>query len=73
MGCLGTSLHGQCIPRLRRFCNICQHRTIDDEKHLVFECSTLQDLRDKRPHRFEGTQAGAVVLFKWQDEIIGVV
>ena len=42
------------IPRLQSFCNMCQHRTIGDEKHLVFECPALQDLRDKRPHLFEG-------------------
>ena len=30
---------------------MCQHRTIGDEKHLVFECPALQDLRDKRPHQ----------------------
>ena len=59
----------------------CQHRTIRDEKHLVrvFECPALQDLRDKRPHLFEGTQADAIinatmmVLFMWQNDIIGVV
>ena len=33
---------------------MCQHRTIGDEKHLVF------DLRDKCPHLFEGTQADAI-------------
>ena len=44
------------IPRLQRFCNICQHRTIGDEKHLVFEClhcricvtSALICLRERR-------------------------
>ena len=35
--------------------------------------SALQDLRDKRPHLIEGAQAGAVVLFMWQDDMIGVV
>ena len=43
------------ILRLQRFRTICQHRTIGDEKHLVFECPALQDLRGKRPHLFEGT------------------
>ena len=41
---------------------MCQHWTIGDEKHLVFDCPVLQDLRDKHPHLFEGTQAGAMVL-----------
>ena len=61
------------IPRLHRVCNIRQHRTIGDEKHLVFECPALQDLRDKRPHLFDGAQTNAMVLFMWQDDITGVV
>ena len=61
------------IPRLHRFCNICQHRTIGDEKHLVFECPALQDLPDERPHLFEGAQADAMVLFMWQKDMISVV
>ena len=32
-----------------------------------------QDLRDKHPHLFEGTQADAMVLFMRQDDIIGVL
>ena len=42
---------------------MCQHRTIGDEKHLASKCPALQDLRDKRPHLFEGMQADAMVLF----------
>ena len=38
------------ITRLQRICNMCQHRIIGHEKHMVFECPALQDLRDKRPH-----------------------
>ena len=52
---------------------MCQHRTIWDENHLVFECPALQDLRNKRAHLFEGAQADAMVLFIWQDDMIGVV
>ena len=36
-------------------------------------CPALQDLRDKRPHLFEGTQADTMVLFMWQDDMVGVV
>ena len=61
------------IPRLQRFCNMCQHRTIGDEKHLVFECPALQALPDKCPHLCEGMQADAIVLSMWQDDMIGVV
>ena len=50
-----------------------QHRTIGDEKYLMFQCPALQDLRNKRPHLFEGAQADAMVLFMWQDDTIGVV
>ena len=46
--------------------------SVGDEKHLVFECPALQDLRAKRPHLFEGTQADAMVLFMWQDDMIGM-
>ena len=52
---------------------MCQHRTIGDEKHLVFACPASQDLRDNRPHFFEGTRADAMVLFMWQDDMVGVV
>ena len=40
---------------------------------MVFECPALQDLRDKRPHLFDGAQTDAMVLFMWQDDMIGVV
>ena len=39
----------------------------------MFECPALQDLRDKRPHLFDGAQIDAMVLFMWQDDMIGVV
>ena len=38
-----------------------------------FECHALQDLRAKRPHLFEGAQADAMMLFMWQDDMIGMV
>ena len=60
-------------PRLQRVCNMCAQRVIGDEKHMVFECPALQDLRDKRPHLFAGSQAGAMVVFLWQADITGVV
>ena len=39
----------------------------------MFECPALQDLRDKRPHLFDGAQTDAMVLFMWQDDMIGMV
>ena len=32
-----------------------------------------RDLRNKGAHLFEGAQADAMVLFIWQDDMIGVV
>ena len=52
--------------------HMCRHKTTGDEKHLVFGCLALLD-EDKRPHFFEGTQADAMVLFMWQDDMVGVV
>ena len=52
---------------------MCQHRTLGNEKHVVFECPALQALRDNRPHPFEGVQTDSMVLFMWQDDMIGVV
>ena len=52
---------------------MCQHRTIGDEKHMVFECPALKDLRDKRRHLFQGAQIEVMVSFIWQDDMIGVV
>ena len=31
------------VPRLNRFCTLCQQGVLGDEKHLVFECPALQD------------------------------
>ena len=36
-------------------------------------CPALQNLRDKRPHLFDGAQTDAMLLFMWQDDMIGVV
>ena len=63
------------VPRLQSICIMCQHRTVGDEKHLVIQCPALQDLqmRDQCPHLFKGTQADAMLLFLWRDDMIGVL
>ena len=58
-------------------------RVLGDEKHLVFECPALPDLRHMicigmgtgSENLFQGPQGpttDAMLLFMWQDEIIGV-
>ena len=42
-----------------------------DEKHFVFECA-LHDLRDRYGNLFQAPQGDAMILFMWQDDIIGV-
>ena len=50
---------------------MCQQRITGDEKHLVFECPALLDPRDGSSHLFASAQADAMVLFMWQDDIVG--
>ena len=41
------------VPRHERVCTRC-HDGLGDEKHLVFECSALQHVRDKSSYLFLG-------------------
>ena len=52
---------------------MCQQGVLGDEKHLLFECPALQDLRDRYENLFQAPQGHAVILFMWQDDIIGGV
>ena len=61
------------MPRLNRICTLCQQGAFGDEKHLVSECPALQDLRDRFESLFQAHQGGAMILFMWQDDVIGVV
>ena len=56
----------------KRICTMCQQGVLRDEKHLVFECPALQDLRDRYENLFQAPQGDAMTLFMWQDDIIGV-
>ena len=51
---------------------MCQQGVLGDEKHLVFECPALQDLRDRNKILFQAPHGDAMILFMWQDDIIGV-
>ena len=51
---------------------MCQQGVLGDEKHLLFECPALQDLRDRYENLFQAPQGDAMLLFMWQDDIIGV-
>ena len=57
------------IPSLERICQLCASGTVGDEKHLIFECSELQCLREQWPHLFQGPQT--MLAFMWQDNLIG--
>ena len=41
--------------------------------HVVFECPALQDLRDRCETLFQAPQGDAMIVFMWQDDIIGVL
>ena len=60
------------VPRQNRVCTMCQQGVLGDEKHLLFECPALQDLRDRYENLFQAPQGDAMLLFMWQDDIIGV-
>ena len=51
---------------------MCQQGALGDEKHLLFECPALQDLRDRYENLFQAPQSDAMILFMWQDDIIGL-
>ena len=38
----------------------------------MFECPAFQDLRDRYENLFQAPQGDAIILFMWQDDIIGV-
>lgn len=62
---------GNAVPRLQRYCLLCQTHTIGDEQHIVFECPALQDLRQRYHVLF---QDGHMTMrqFMWQDNLVQV-
>ena len=57
--------------RMARTCQACQSGAIGDEKHLVFECSALQHVRDKYTQLLFAGQT--VQQFMWQQSLTHVV
>ena len=60
------------MPGQDRIFTMCQQSVLGDEKHLLFDCPALQDLRDRNKNLFQAPQCDAMSRFMWQDDIIGV-
>jgi hypothetical protein len=45
---IDPGIRGNQVPRLQRFCQLCNNQAIDDERHIVLECPALHDLRAVR-------------------------
>ena len=58
------------IPRLERLCQLCATGALGDERHVIFECPELQDIRAQWSHLFQGPET--MQAFIWQDDLIGV-
>ena len=75
MGCHKLTRDTEClpgVPRQDRICMMCQQGVLGDEKHLVFECPALQDLRNRNKNLFKVPHGDAMIMFMWQDDTIGV-
>ena len=51
---------------------MCQQGVFGDEKHLLIESPALQDLQNRYENSFQAPQGHAMILFMWQDNILGV-
>ncbi len=51
---------------------MCRQGVLGDEKHLVFECPAMQLLWDSNQNMFALPHGDAMLLFMWQDDVIGV-
>ena len=60
------------IPRWGRACQSCARGTLDDERHLIFECPELRCFREQWSHPFERLQTIAMQAFMCQYDLIGV-
>ena len=62
------------MPRQDKICTMCQQSSsiFEDEEHLLFDCSALQDSRDRNRSLFQAPQCDAMTLFMWQDDIIAI-
>ena len=58
------------VPRHERICLLCNSGSLCDEKHMVFECSGLQGLRDE--YAFLFSDMCTMKQFLWQDDLVSV-
>ena len=58
------------VPRHERICLLCNLGSLCDEKHVVFECSALQGLRDEYASLF--SDVCTMKQFLWQDDLVSV-
>ena len=58
------------VPRLQRVCHLSTTGALGDERHVIYECPELRDVRAQWPHLFEGPET--MKAFLWQDDLIGV-
>ena len=74
-GCHGLPVDqgrwGNRVPRLQRFCQLCNNQAIGDERHIVFECPALHDLRARYDSLFRPSIT-TMRQFMWQDDLAQV-
>ena len=74
-GCHGLPVdqgrRGNRVPRLERYCNLCNSQAIGDERHIVFECPALRDLRARHACLFR-PDITTMRQFMWQDDLVQV-
>ena len=57
------------VPRSARLCPHCSSQSVGDEKHLVFECPFLQQVRSKYPSLFDLPLQSMHLFFSQKDRM----
>ena len=74
-GCHGLPVDqgrwGTRVPRSERFCHLCNIQAIGDERHIVFECPALHDLRARYDSLFRPSIT-TMRQFMWQADLVQV-
>ena len=60
------------IPRHQRLCLACRTSSVCDELHLVFECPSLQNIRQNYQHLFP-PHITTMKQFVWQDDVVQIM
>lgn len=76
MGCHGLPRDNACwgpqrVSRMHRICLKCTSNQVGDERHLVFECTALQPIRDKYADLFQVAPL-TMRQFMWQPDLLRV-